>query len=126
MAHQTKINSFLISFICAFGISFGAIILLHLVKTPAAALAPIFTIGIVVLSFFFYKINDPQVILGYSLLSVGLLFLLFPAFMYLGVPSSFPEYEIKVSLEQVILLGAVTAASSVVLAVAILKIKWKK
>lgn len=121
MVDQTKLNTGLIAFVCAFGVSFGVLVLLGLAYAPMDVRAPIFTIGVLVLSYFFYHLKDIRLILVYSLGALGILFLLFPMFMYLGIPKAFPEYEIKISGEQAALIGISTGASALVLAIALLR-----
>ena len=116
---QTKLNSALISFVCAFMVSFGITVLLSLVGTEPRTMAPIFVVGAVVLSYFFYRVHDIKLILVYSFLAIGLLFVLFPAFVYLGIPRSLPGYEIKITSEQAVLISIATGASALVLAIAL-------
>ncbi|MFH1448435.1 MAG: hypothetical protein ABIG39_06225 [Candidatus Micrarchaeota archaeon] len=121
MVTQTRLNLSLISFICGFVLSLAVLILLDMVGVGPEAMAPIFTIGVAVLSYLFYTIGDIKNILVYSLIAIGLLFLLFPMFMYLSIPGSLPEYEISISTEQAIFIGLSTGISALVLALAILK-----
>lgn len=121
MVSQTKLNTALISFTCAFGIAVGVVVLLGLVGTRGEALAPIFAIGAVVLSYFFYRTGDIKLILAYSLVAMGFLLLLFPTFMYLGIPNSFPELEIRITGTQALFIGLSTGIAALVLAIAILK-----
>jgi hypothetical protein len=123
MVSQTKLNTALISFTCAFGIAVGVVVLLGLVGTRIESLAPIFAIGAVVLSYFFYGVGDIKLILAYSLVAMGFLLLLFPMFMYLGIPNSFPE--IRITGTQALLIGLSTGLAALVLAIAILKSPFK-
>jgi hypothetical protein len=126
MVKETKLNILLISFICAFGISFGALVLLGLAYMPFELRAPIFVIGALVLSYFFYRIGDISRIIIYSLIGIGIVFFLFPTFMYLGVPKAFPGKEIVISQDQAILISIATGGSALILAIALLKSPFKK
>jgi hypothetical protein len=120
MVKKTTLDLALISFACAFCVSLGVIVLLQLGGTKFEALAPIFVIGAVVLSYVFYRIGDIKLILVYSLGAVGILFVLFPTFMYLGIPRAVPE-QIEITLEQAVAISVATGVAALILAIALLK-----
>ncbi|MFH1470737.1 MAG: hypothetical protein ABIF01_03240 [Candidatus Micrarchaeota archaeon] len=121
MVKQTSLNLVLISFICAFGVSLGALVLMLLAGAPTFARGPVFVIGTAVLSYFFFRTSDIKLVLSYSLVALGILFVLFPAFMYLGMPNALPDRNIIISPEQAFLIILATGFSSLVLAVALLR-----
>ncbi len=125
VVNQTKLNLALVSFICAFGVSLGVVVLLALAGVVHDVLAPIFVIGTVVLSYFFFHDGDIRNILAYTLVALGLLLLLFPTFMYLGIPKSFPELDIRITDGQALMVGASTGLAALILAFAILKSPFK-
>ena len=121
MVKQTNVNLVLISLICAFGISVGTLVLLWLAGAPFPAREPVFAIGAFVLSYLFYRVGDIKLVLSYSLLALGIIFLLFPAFMYIGIPNALPGKEIMISGEQALMISFATGVGALVLAVAIIK-----
>lgn len=122
---QTNTNLLLVSFACAFGVSLGVLILLALAYVPFEVRGPVFAVGFFVLSYIFYHVKDIKLIMVYSLIAVGLLFLLFPTFMYLGIPAAFPEREIKISTESLLLITGTTGLASLVLGYALMKVQFK-
>ncbi|PIY60766.1 hypothetical protein COY95_00090 [Candidatus Woesearchaeota archaeon CG_4_10_14_0_8_um_filter_47_5] len=125
MVKQTNLNLALISFGCAFGVSLGALVLLHLAMANPIGYAPLFVLGAVVLSFVFYRVADIKLVMVYSLMALGLLFLLFPMFMYLGIPRALPDRPIEITVQQAVLISAATGAAALVLAVALMKAQFK-
>ncbi len=121
MVKQTNLNLLLISLICGFGVSLGVLVLLYLAGVRNVIMAPVFVIGVAVLSYFFYRMKDIKLVLSYSLIATGALFVLFPAFMYLGIPQALPGKEIKISLEQFLMISIATGVSALVLAIALIK-----
>ncbi len=121
MVKQTNLNLLLISLVCAFGVSLGALVLLMLSGAPAWVRGPIFVIGVAILSYFFYHVKDIKLVLSYSLVALGLLFILFPTFMYLGIPKMLPEKGIMITMEQAALIMLATGFGALVLAIALIK-----
>ncbi len=121
MVKKTTMDLALISFACAFCVSLGVIVLLQLGGGRFEVLAPVFTIGAVVLSYVFYRIGDVKLILVYSLGAVGILFVLFPTFMYLGIPRAVPGQMIEITLEQAVAISVATGVAALILAIALLK-----
>jgi len=121
MMKKTTIDLALISFACAFCVALGVIVLLQLGGTKFEALAPIFVVGAVALSYIFYRIGDVKLILVYSLGAVGILFVLFPTFMYLGIPRAVPGHTIEITLEQAVAISVATGVAALILAIALLK-----